>query len=154
MNDIAEKIALLHSKDAAAACRAMRELEQMSARSNEVYFYFGELASMLGDESSYVRSRALSLLAANAAWDDVGRFNVILDRYLRCVNDPKPITARQCIKALPAIASAKPELAPRIIAALKKADPSRYADSMRPLIEKDIERALAELAAINRAGEG
>lgn len=154
MSDISEKIAQLRSKDVAAACRAMRELEQMSARSNEVYFCFGELASMLGDESSYVRSRALTLLAANAAWDVSGRFNVILDSFLGCINDPKPITARQCIKALPMIASAKPELAPRIVTALKKADPSRYADSMRPLVEKDIERALAEIAAVNRAAEG
>ena len=147
MSDIAEKIAQMRSKDAAAACRACSELEKMSALSNEVYCYFDELASMLSDGSSYVRNRALTLLAANAVWDDSGRFDAALDSFLGCINDHKPITARQCIKALPAIASAKPELAGRIISTLKSADPSRYADSMRPLVEKDIERALGEIAA-------
>lgn len=54
------------------------------------------------------------------------------------VTDEKPITARQCIKALAQIGQAKREYIPTILQALRNADLSKYKDSMRPLIEKDI----------------
>lgn len=51
------------------------------------------------------------------------------------------ITARQCIKALTEVGEAKPPYIPRIVSALQRADLSKYGDSMRPLIEKDIAAA-------------
>ena len=61
------------------------------------------------------------------------------------MTDAKPITARQCVAALPEIAKAKPELIPRIRAALEQADLSRYSDSMQPLVLKDIVSALQKI---------
>ena len=73
--------------------------------------------------------------------------NVTLDDYLTHITDEKPITARQCIKALRQIGAAKPQYIPRIIDCFRSADLSKYKDSMRPLIEQDMaetEKALIQ----------
>ena len=90
----------------------------------------------------------LYILAANAQWDEENRFDSILPDFLAHITDEKPITARQCIKALAQVGQAKPQYIPRILSCLRDADLSKYKDSMRPLIEKDIaqtEKALAGL---------
>lgn len=61
------------------------------------------------------------------------------------ITDIKPITARQCIKLLPMIASYKPELKTDILSALYNANISIYADSMQLLVFKDIQKALKEI---------
>ena len=85
-----------------------------------------------------VRNRVLHILAANAQWDDENRFDAIISDYLAHITDEKPITARQCIKALAQVGVAKPQYIPRILLCLHEADLSKYKDNMRPLIEKDM----------------
>ena len=63
---------------------------------------------------------------------------MIPDAYLAHITDAKPITARQCVKALAQVGLAKPQYIPMILSALHDADLSKYKDSMRPLIEKDM----------------
>ena len=91
------------------------------------------------------RTRGLTLIAYNAKWDKDNKIDEIIDEYLKHIEDVKPITARQCIKLLPMIAKNKPELKCDIVAALQKADTSIYADSMQPLVYKDIQNSLAEI---------
>ena len=93
---------------------------------------------MLDHPKSLVRNRALYILAANAQWDEENRFDAIISDFLSHITDEKPITARQCVKALAQVGLAKPQYIPRIVSALRCADLSKYRDSMRPLIEKDI----------------
>ena len=57
----------------------------------------------------------------------------------------KPITARQCVQALAELGTAKPQYIPEILRSLENADLSRYRDSMRPLIERDIAETIAAL---------
>ncbi|MCD7738893.1 MAG: hypothetical protein LUH58_07635 [Lachnospiraceae bacterium] len=71
-------------------------------------------------------------------WDEENRFDTVLPDFLSHITDEKPITARQCIKALAQIGLSKPQYIPIILSALKEADLSQYKDSMRPLIEQDI----------------
>ena len=78
-------------------------------------------------------------------WDIDNKIDEIIDEYLKHIEDVKPITARQCIKLLPMIAKNKPELKEDIVSALQKADISIYADSMQPLVYKDIQNSLAEI---------
>ena len=80
----------------------------------------------------------LYILAANAQWDEENCFDLIISDFLTHITDEKPITARQCIKALAQVGLAKPQYIPRILSCLQDADLSKYKDSMRPLIEKDI----------------
>lgn len=69
----------------------------------------------------------------------------IIDRYLQHIHDEKPITARQCIKALPLMAKHKPDLKAGIVSALRGANPARYPESMQSLLLKDLQNSLREI---------
>ena len=143
-----ELIAALTAKDDKYACACAEKIISESRETDEWYEYFDAFAALLSYPKSLVRNRALYILAANVQWDDEGRFEAILPEYLSHITDEKPITARQCVKALAEVGRAKPQYVPAILSALRAADLSRYKDSMRPLIEKDMaetEKALTEL---------
>ena len=143
-----ELIAALTAKDDKYACACAEKIISESRETDEWYEYFDAFAALLSYPKSLVRNRALYILAANVQWDDKGRFEAILPEYLSHITDEKPITARQCVKALAEVGRAKPRYIPAILSALRSADLSGYKDSMRPLIEKDMaetEKALMEL---------
>lgn len=144
--DISQWVQALRFKDHNIAYKHLKLLLAESQSSPEVYGYFDDFVEMLNDKNSYIRTRGLMLISENAKWDTEGRIDEIIDDYLDHITDEKPITARQCIKALPNIAGHRPGLAPKIKAALENADISKYADTMRPLILKDIMYALGEMA--------
>ena len=135
MQDI---IAKLTAKDDKYACAVADQIISESQDSDEWYESFNTFVSLLDHPKAFVRNRILHILAANAQWDDDNRFDAILDDYLAHVTDEKPITARQCIKALAQVGTAKPQYISKILSHLRNADLSKYKDSMRPLIEKDI----------------
>ena len=136
MQDI---IAKLTAKDDKYACAIADKIISESQDTDEWYEYFDAFASLLNHPKSLVRNRVLYILAANAQWDDENRFDAILEDYLAHITDEKPITARQCIKTLVQVGMAKPQYVPRILSCFHDADLSKYKDSMRPLIEKDME---------------
>ena len=138
MQDI---IAKLTAKDDKYACAIADKIISESQDTDEWYEYFDEFASLLNHPKSLVRNRALYILAANAQWAEENRFDLILPDYLKHITDEKPITARQCVKALAQVGLAKPQYIPQIPSALRSADLSKYKDSMRPLIERDIAEA-------------
>ena len=128
----------LIAKDDKYACAFADKVISESQKTDEWYEYFDDFASLLDHPKSLVRNRVLYILAANAQWDEENRFDSILSDFLAHITDEKPITARQCIKSLAQIGLAKPQYIPRIVSGLQSADLSKYKDSMRPLIEKDI----------------
>ena len=139
-------IVKLTSKDDKFACAFADKIISESRETDAWYQYFNDFAGLLSHPKSLVRNRALYILAANAQWDEENRFDSVLPDFLAHITDEKPITARQCIKALAQVGRAKPQYIPAILAALHDADLSKYKDSMRPLIENDIaetEKALA-----------
>ena len=144
-----EIIAKLTSKDDKYACTIADIIISESQDTDEWYKYFDDFASLLNHPKSLVRNRVLDIPAVNAQWDDENRFDTILDDYLTHVTDEKPITARQCIKALTQVGMAKPQYISRILSHLRTADLSKYKDSMRPLIEKDIAETEMILIASN-----
>ena len=131
-------IAKLTSKDDKYACAIADKIISESQETDEWYGYFDDFATLLNHPKSLVRNRVLYILAANAQWDDEKRFDSIISDFFSHITDEKPITARQCIKALAQIGQAKREYIPKILSALDNADLSKYKDTMRPLIEKDI----------------
>ena len=141
MQDI---IAKLTAKDDKYACAIADKIISESQETDEWYEYFDAFASLLNHPKSLVRNRILYILAANAQWDSENRFDAILDDYLAHVTDEKPITARQCVKALVQVGKAKLQYISKIVSHFRNADLSKYKDSMRPLIEKD----MAETEAI------
>ena len=131
-------IAKLTAKDDKYACAFANKIISESQETNKWYEYFDDFASLLDHPKSLVRNRVLYILAANAQWDEDNRFDLIIFDFLMHITDEKPITARQCVKALAQVGLAKPQYIPRILSCLQSADSSKYKDSMRPLIEKDI----------------
>ena len=128
----------LTAKNDKFACAFADKIISESQETDEWYEYFDDFALLLDHPKSLVRNRALYILAANAQWDEENRFDSILSVFLTHITDEKPITARQCVKALAQIGLAKPQYIPRILSCLECADLSKYKDSMRPLIAKDI----------------
>lgn len=136
---------LLRAKDNNAACGAMKTLQGISEECSDVYPYMDDFADMFDADNSYIRNRGLVLFAVNARWDTDNKVDEYIDSYLKHITDKKPITARQCIKMLPQIAAYKPDLREDIAQALQNADISMYADSMQPLVYKDIKEALGQI---------
>lgn len=140
-------IAKLTSKDDKYACAIADKIISESKETDEWYEYFDDFASLINHPKSLVRNRVLYILAANVQWDDEKRFDLIISDFLSHITDEKSITARQCIKALRQIGQTKRQYIPMILSALRSADLSKYKDSMRPLIERDIaetEKILAD----------
>ena len=133
-----EIAAMLNAKDDKYACALADKIISESQETDEWYEYFEDVASLLDHPKSLVRNRALYILAANAQWDEENRFDLILPDYLKHITDEKPITARQCVKALAQVGLARPQYIPQILSALRSADLSKYKDSIRPLIERDM----------------
>ena len=145
--DIDACIARLTGRDAKDAYAFAQQIAAESRASDTWYPYFDDFSALLRHKNSLVRNRAVSILAANARWDREDKFNALLDEFLSHVTDAKPITARQCVAALPEIAAAKPGLIPRIREALENADLRGYPDSMQPLVLRDIIAALKKIGA-------
>ena len=133
-----EIINKLTSKDDKFACAFADMIIAESRETDAWYEYFDTFASLLSHPKSLVRNRALHILAANARWDGENRFDDILPEFLTHVTDEKPITARQCIQALAEVGLAKPQYISQILDCFHNANLSKYKDSMRPLIEKDM----------------
>lgn len=146
-------IAKLTSKDDKYACALADKIIAESCETDEWYEYFDDFASLIDHAKSLVRNRAIHIVAANARWDEENRFDLILPDLLRHVTDEKPVTARQCIKALAQVGAAKPEYIPKILSCFHKADLSKYKDSMRPLIKKDMEETEKILIAMDLGGK-
>ncbi|MGN0635902.1 MAG: SufBD protein [Acutalibacteraceae bacterium] len=130
--------AMLTAKEDKYACAVAEKILSESRQTDAWYAYLQDFAGLLSHPKSLVRNRALHILAANAQWDAENRFDTILPEFLNHITDEKPITARQCIQALAQVGLAKPQYIPKILSSLQSADLSKYKDSMRPLIEKDI----------------
>ncbi len=131
-------IAALTVKDDKYACAYADKIIAESRETDVWYEYLDDFISLLDHPKSLVRNRVMYILAANAQWDEGNRFDSVMPSFFAHITDEKPITARQCVKALAQIGTAKPQYIPRILCCLKEADLSKYKDSMRPLIEKDI----------------
>lgn len=145
MYNIIELIERLCSKDNKAAYQALQMLETESEKSNDVYKFFDRFVEMIEDKNSYIRNRGIALISVNAKWDTENKIDKIIDSYLKHILDEKPITARQCIKALPNIAKYKPNSDECIREALMKADVAIYDDSMQTLLHKDISSSLKKI---------
>ena len=142
-------IVKLTAKDDKYSCAFAEQIISESRETDKWYEYFDDIAVLLNHPKSLVRDRALNILAANARWDEDNRFDLIITDYLSHITDEKPITARQCIKALAQVGAAKPQYIKQILSCLREANLSKYKDSMRPLIEKDISETESVLLNYN-----
>ncbi|MCR1840852.1 SufBD protein [Murimonas intestini] len=138
----------LRQQDSRKAYESLKVLKQKSREDAFVYSFLDDFIQMMEDKNSYFRTRGLQLIAANARWDEDNKIDEVVDKYLKHIMDEKPITARQCIQALPEIAQYKEGLKADIVEALQHAKPECYRESMIPLVKKDIEEALQKIKCL------
>ncbi|MGN0353246.1 MAG: hypothetical protein ACI4ES_16520 [Roseburia sp.] len=137
-----EIMEVLKDKDAKKAYEFAKEIGAKSAETNEYYGVFDEFIGLLGEKSSYVRTRGFYLACAQARWDVDGKIAASFEKMSKLLNDEKPTVVRQCLGALHEVVLYRPELSERILKTVKNIDLSQYKDSMTPLIKKDIEELL------------
>lgn len=128
-----------------AAYAAFQRLKSLSAESGEVAPYLGRLIELTRSENSYERTRGLLLISSNVKWDIQGVLDGFLEEYLTHMTDASPIAARQLIKALPQVAKDRPSWREPIRQAALRAELGRYPESMRGLLQKDLEELLRKL---------
>ncbi|MEG1390244.1 MAG: SufBD protein [Angelakisella sp.] len=147
MLDIQSLVNGLMNSDDKYAYECLKQLEDESKRCSDVYPFFETFAEMLDSTNSYIRTRGIILIAANAKWDVDYRIDEIINQYLKHILDDKPIAVRQCIKMLPTLVRYKPDLKDCVVNALHNANPLRYKESMQGLILKDIQASLEAIEA-------
>ena len=146
--EIEKLVSDLRQQDLKRAYESLKVLEQKSREDALVYLFLNDFIQMMEDENSYLRNRGLQLIAANVRWDADNKIDEAIDEYLKHIMDEKPITARQCIQALPEIAQYKEGLKADIVEALQRANPERYRESMVSLVRKDIAEALQKIRSL------
>lgn len=142
MNPIEAQIEELKNKDQKTAYQALKHLLAISETRAEVSYYFDRFVALLQDPQPYVRTRGLLLIGANARWVEEKTCAAALPFCLALIQDPKPITRRQCIQALPSLSASHPSLKPSILAALTNAQIQDVPETMQRLIAKDIQKTL------------
>lgn len=120
------------------AYKLLLELESESAESSLLYSWYDDFMELLHHKSVYVRIRGFRLCAAQVKWDTEHKTENSLGELLSMLDDDKPIAVRQCLEALHQVLLYKPELSSLIDEKLLALDLSKYKDTMRPLIKKDI----------------
>ena len=124
-------------------------LKERSAIRADVYPFWDVFDAKLTSENSYQRSIGAMLISANARHDAAEKLRQSLPRYLALLNDPKPITVRQCAQALPEILHAKPEYAEMVCDAILRVSLMDYKDTMRKLILLDFLETLLLCRALH-----
>lgn len=130
-------ISKLTDKDEMSAYEYCKQVVVESAISDEHFGSIDDLASLLADKNSYVRTRSFGLICAQARWDNVGKIKSVWEKMIPLLNDPKPTVVRQCLASLHEVVLYLPDMTDDIVAAVKGIDLSKYKDSMSPLIKKD-----------------
>lgn len=121
------------------------ELETITTESNELYNYFDELLKMLDNDQEYVNIRGFRLICSLAKWDNKSKIDKNLDKILNTLDDKAGISVRQYLQALHLILLYKTELNDKIESKLKKLDLSKYKDTIKSLMQKDINEILDNL---------
>ena len=140
-----EKIKNLYNEDNNSAYKTLLELETISTESNELYNYFNEFLKMLNNEKTFIRVRGFRLICSLAKWDNENKINKNIDIILKELEDEKGTSVRQCLEKLNLILMYKVELTEVIEDKIRNLDVTKYKESMRGLIKKDIDYILEHL---------
>ena len=89
--------------------------------------------------------RGFRIICKLSKWDNDNKINNIIDILLQVLDDEKPTIVRQCLSSLNNLLLYKIDLSEKVENKLKKLDLSKYKDTMKPLIKKDIDFILKQL---------
>lgn len=122
-----------------------QEIENSIDDSDLLYRYFDEIKNMLYNEKSYIKMRGFRIICKLSKWDKDNKINNIIDDLLQILDDEKLTIVRLCLSSLNNLLLHKIDLSNKIENKLKNIDLSKYKDSMRPLIKKDIDYLLERI---------
>lgn len=145
--ELENKIKRLYEKDTKEAYANVRELEQLSEQENSLYPYLDEFIAMLKSNQYVIRVRGFRLLCKQAKWDSDNKIDRAIDDILAAVQDEKPTAVRQALQYLEFVVPHKKDLNHKIRETACSIDCSQFKDTMRPLIEKDIQSLLQRIEA-------
>ena len=100
---------------------------------------------MLNNSKTFIRVRGFRLICYLAKWDIENKINKNIDVILNELEDEKGTSVRQCLGKINLILMYKIELSEKIERKLKSLDITKYKESMRNLIKKDIDSILESL---------
>lgn len=132
----------LEDKDDNMSYKNLLALEKIAEQSDAIYEYFDIFLEMLCNKKSFIRVRGFKLICKNAKWDKYNKIDNSIDDILQELNDEKPTSVRQCLKAIEEIVEYKKSLNSKIKEKILKINYLNYKDSMQSLIFKDIEKIL------------
>lgn len=136
---------IFYGKETWDIWREFQEIESSIDESKMLYEYFEDIKKMLLDEKSHIRMRGFRIICKLSKWDRDNKINNVIDILLNVLDDEKPTIVRQCLASLNCLLLYKTDLSNKIENKLKKMDLSKYKDSMKPLIQKDIDYILNQL---------
>lgn len=143
--DVEELMVLLTDKDKQQAYEALQALERISEQSDVLYSYTRQFAAMVKSEQYMLRVRGFRLFCKQARWDKEEVMDETIVQVLTILQDEKPTAVRQALAALQEVVRYKPALWEPIAKAVGSVDVYRYKDSMRSLLEKDMQALLAQM---------
>jgi hypothetical protein len=152
-DDITRLVDRLSLKDDQIRYQAFLLLQSRSALYDDVYPFWELFHEKLKSENSYQRSIGLMLIAENVKWDMKNKMENVIDDFMACLYDPKPITVRQCIQSLGKIAAVKPSLCEKISSKLISYDITAVKETMRKSILTDILNVLLIIRQEHRTKE-
>ena len=136
---------IFYGKETLDIWRKFQEIESSIDESEFLYKYFDDIEKMLFDEKSYIKMRGFRIICKLSKWDNDNKINNIIDILLQVLDDEKPTIVRQCLSSLNNLLLYKIDLSEKVENKLKKLDLSKYKDTMKPLIKKDIDFILKQL---------
>jgi hypothetical protein len=101
-DDITRLVDRLSLKDDQIRYQAFLLLQSRSALYDDVYPFWELFHEKLKSENSYQRSIGLMLIAENVKWDMKNKMENVIDDFMACLYDPKPIPL-VCCSFLPTI---------------------------------------------------
>lgn len=137
--DIQREIQSLYSKNHNEGINALKNLEELSSNSEELYPFINEFIEMISNEKYVVRIRGIRLICAQAKWDINNIIDKNIESILLILQDEKPTAVRQSLSAIQNIITYKPELKDIIKEHILKINVGKYSESMHGVLQKDIE---------------
>ncbi len=139
MLTIEQAVDLLQDRDDNQAYQALLFLEEQTLISNAVYGYFDDFLQLLQNEHTYVKMRAIRLVAKNVRWDIEHKLENNIESYISLLQDSKPVVVREVIHNMKEIVPYKPQLLPILQEAFLTIPLQNYKESMTNLIVRDQE---------------
>lgn len=129
---------LTNCKDVKKAYSVLIELEKTSEVSNILYPYINVFVVMMQSQNYYVKIRGFILFCMQSRWDDKRFIDKNIDFALDILNEERPTIIRQALEYLREIAIYKEELKEKLSEKIDNLDTTKFKDSMKDLIKKDI----------------